>query len=489
MNSLRKGSITVFLAFLLSLSTALICTELTSVKLAASRAQISGAMDIGLYSLFAQYDKSLLDEYELFYLDGGFGSSELHMGKAYDILTDYMEPVLQQNFTELELERGGWSGYELATDEGGASFYRQASEAAKLLLESQGISLLLSKVEEQAGEMQRQEAVQESQRKEEVLAQYEKEIEKGAESSLEGENTGVQDFQNENVPIPVISPQENPIEVIKRIQKMGILELVLENPSQVSEKEADKGSFVSLRSRNQGMPMSREGGEMHAGQDLLFQEYLLQKCGNYRSPGKGSLAYQTEYILFGRDSDLENLKKTVNRLLLLREGANLMHLYTDPVKGSQASAWAAGIASALLLPMAEPVIRLAILSCWAFGESILDVRELMAGGKIALVKDSESWQLSIEKLPHLLECLDSERKDQEKGLSYEDYLRVLLFLRGKEEKISRGMDMVECGMRAMEGKENFRLDCCIAAAEVSVDVKAGVYKTYTAVRAYTYECA
>ena len=97
---------------MLSLSVALVCVQITSVKLAASRAQIAGALDIGMYSLFAQYDQELLENYELFYLDGSFGSGSLNMGRMYDVVSAYMEPVLEQNFTELELESGGWTGYQ-----------------------------------------------------------------------------------------------------------------------------------------------------------------------------------------------------------------------------------------------------------------------------------------------------------------------------------------------------------------------------------------
>ncbi len=468
---------------MLSLSVALVCVQITSVKLAASRAQIAGALDIGMYSLFAQYDQELLENYELFYLDGSFGSGSLNMGRMYDVVSAYMEPVLEQNFTELELESGGWTGYQLATDDSGASFYRQAVEAERLLLADQGIQLLLGKVQSQTATAREQEQMQESRDKESILEQYDTEIQKAAEASEETE------FTNEEPAAPPADLQENPIDVIRRIQKMGILELVLEQPQKVSGLHVEPGELLSGRSQNQGMPMGREAVQEGTADGLLFQEYLLNKCGNFLQPGNGSLAYQTEYILFGEHSDVENLKKTVNRILLLREGANLIHLYSDGEKSAQAGTLASGIAAAFLIPVAEPVIRLAILACWAFGESILDVRELLAGGKIALVKDKSSWQLSLENLPKLLEHLDSDRKEAENGLTYQDYLRILLFMQGKEEKLERGMDMVECSVRAMEGKQNFRLDCCIAAAEISVDVRAGMQKSFTGIRAYTYEQA
>ena len=50
----KKGSITVFLALILSLLLSLVATSIQSVQAAAARTQILNSMDIGLYSLFGQ---------------------------------------------------------------------------------------------------------------------------------------------------------------------------------------------------------------------------------------------------------------------------------------------------------------------------------------------------------------------------------------------------------------------------------------------------
>ena len=40
------------------------------MRMAAARTQILSGLDIGLYSLFGQYDRELLKEYDLFFLNG-----------------------------------------------------------------------------------------------------------------------------------------------------------------------------------------------------------------------------------------------------------------------------------------------------------------------------------------------------------------------------------------------------------------------------------
>ena len=111
-----RGSITVFLALILSLLLSLVCTSIESVRMASARTQILNSMDIGLYSVFGQYDKKLLEDYDLFALDGSMGGGQLNLAKICDNLESYMKPVLKQNSQKLSLEHSGLTGYRLLTD-------------------------------------------------------------------------------------------------------------------------------------------------------------------------------------------------------------------------------------------------------------------------------------------------------------------------------------------------------------------------------------
>ena len=82
----KKGSITVFLALILSLILSLVCTSIESVRMAAARTQILSGLDIGLYSLFGQYDRELLEDYDLFFLNASGDSGNLNLGAVYDEL-------------------------------------------------------------------------------------------------------------------------------------------------------------------------------------------------------------------------------------------------------------------------------------------------------------------------------------------------------------------------------------------------------------------
>lgn len=486
----KRGSITVFLALILSLVTALVCTGIESVRMAAARTQILNGADIGLYSLFGQFDREMLKDYDLFLLDGSCGDGSLDLASVYDNFSSYMKPVLKQNSQNLSVVQGGFSAYRLLTDEGGEPFYNQVVQYMKETLGSQGVSLLLDKMKDRKEKTEQAEQAGQQAESGEIIENYDTEMEetnkKNEEALLEAEKNQEGGELEDNVAAPPTQKVVNPISIIRRIRKMGILELVIPGNKGVSDGQIQAGSLLSQREKQRGMPMyEAEKTDVSYTSQILFQQYLMEKLGNYSSPGQGGLKYQTEYILGGKMGDIENLKFVAKRLLLIREGVNMVHLVSDGAKRAQAASLAAAIASAFLIPPATGVIEAAILLCWAFGESILDVRELFDGGKVPLIKSAADWQLSLENLPELLNGLDSVRRGSEDGMNYEDYLQVLLLGVSREEKIERAMDMIEMCVRE-KGRKNFRMDSCIVAAEISVDVKANKRKVFNVTRAYGY---
>lgn len=490
----RKGSITVFFTLILSLMLSLVCTSIESVRMAAARTQILSSLDIGLYSLFGQYDKTLLKDYDLFFLDGSCGGGSLNMAEIYDNMESYIKPVLKQNSQRIALKDGGFTGYRLATDEDGTVFYCQVVQYMKDTLGSQGIQLLLNEMKDRENKTKEAEKTGEQAQSGDAIGSYEREMNQAAKNSQEAleaakENTGQEGEVISQPETPAVEAPKvkNPITVIKRIMKMGILELVIPPGKGISDKSVSKNTLVSGRKLQEGMPLFGvlEQDTSYASQ-VLFQQYLMDKLGNYLNPASGGLEYQIEYILGRKDNDLDNLKSVATKLLLVREGVNFAHLLADSGKRAQVEALALAIASSFLIPPAAVIIEGALLLCWAFAESILDVRELFDGGKVPLIKSIEDWQLSLENLPELLQGLDTQRRGTETGMDYEDYLQVFLLAKGKNEKLSGGMDMVELSVRSLPGRSSFCLDSCIASIEASIDVKANSRKTFTVTKQYSY---
>ncbi len=495
-NGSNKASITVFLALILSVLLSLICSSIQSVRMASCRTQILNGMDIGLYSLFGQYDKKLLEDYDLFALDGSMGGGSLNMAAISNNLESYMKPVLRQNGRKLKLKQSGLTGYRLLTDDNGEVFFQQIVQYMRDTLGSQGVQLLLNKMSER--EQKTQEAGKKAGEAEagNVVQQYDSAMDQAAQNSQKaaeeaaknqngqfssGEDTG-------NTPAAPSAPAvKNPITIIKRIMKMGILELVLPAGKGISAKEININTLLSGRELQKGMEMP-DGVTAENGYaaSVLFQQYLMNHLGNYADPSSAGLAYQMEYVFSGKDTDIDNLKAVAEKLLFIREGVNIACLMADSSKRIQAEALAGAIAAGFLIPPAAVIIETALILCWAFAESVLDVRELFCGGKVPLVKTGDQWQISLENLPELMSGLDTFRKNDDKGMSYEDYLQVLILTVSKGKKVLRSMDMIENSIRN-QGRPHFCMDSCIVALEAFADVRAEGSKEFQVIRQYAYE--
>lgn len=488
---MKKGSITVFLALILSLLLSLVCTSIESVRMAAARTQILSSLDIGLYSLFGQYDRILLKDYDLFFLNGSGSQGKLNLSSVYDELESYMEPVLKQNSQKLSIRQGGFSGYRLATDQDGEVFFRQVVTYMKKTLGIQGIQNLVDQFQESGERVREAEETGTQSEENQSIENYDLEMDTAAQNSeaarQEEENAsgeGREPELSDGTPPP---QTVNPIPILKRIRNMSLLDLIVPAGTGISENTVEKSALLSGRKCQKGMGISDEVKKdgSYVSQ-LLFQHYLDERLGSYTEPANGSLKYQKEYLLCGKYSDRENLKSVAGRLLMVREGINAAYLMTDPAKRAQVQSLALAIASAFLVPPASVIIEAALFLCWSFGESILDLRELFHGGKVPLVKYAGNWQLALENLADLMEGLDRERRSDESGLTYEEYLQLLLTSERKQDKLSRGMDMIEMSIRSSTGQNEFRLDHCIEAIEASVDVRANRKKTFIVKKQYSY---
>lgn len=479
----KTGSITIYLCLTLTILLSLFAGMLKSVRTEGGRVMIASAMDQGLFSLFAQYDKDLLDEYDLFYLDGGFGSDSLQMNRLYDTVRQDALYSLNPNghgngnFFGADFLSGSITGYTLATDQTGNSFVHQATEYMRQSLGVSGIQQLSNILTGHTDEINSLEHQKNQISTEDPVAAYEQEKQTAGESFSETEE--------ELTPHLSFDPKTNPIEVISNLRKMGILGLVVTDPAQISQYKMTPSALPSSRNLNQGMGVFPVA-ESNKSDMLLIIEYIMEKFPNYTSADKkDGMAYQAEYIIGEKITDAENLKAVINRLIAIREAANFIYLNTSPSKKSQADTMAAALASAMVLPIATPVISLALLACWAFAESILDVRELLDGGKIPLLKDDASWQLSLENLAHLPDVLDSARKSDNSGLDYNYYLRFLLFTKSQTHLVYTSMDLIEYNMNLKNPEAHFRIDNCVGSLEIE-----GLWKldrgNYSTRRSYGY---
>ena len=67
--------------------------------------------------------------------------------------------------------------------------------------------------------------------------------------------------------------------------------------------------------------------------DIVFQEYIKQMFASYTTQEESTaIKYETEYIIVGNCVDKDNIDAIIGRLLIVREGLNLVHIMCDSQK-------------------------------------------------------------------------------------------------------------------------------------------------------------
>ena len=180
-----------------------------------------------------------------------------------------------------------------------------------------------------------------------------------------------------------------------------------------------------------------------------------------------ALSYELEYLIAQKNSDVENLKVVAAKLLAIREAANFLFLISNPEKMAKAEEVALLFVGASANPVLIQVVKIALLTAWALAESILDVRAILAGKKIALLKSEEAWTVELEQIGALAEGF-AMAKDNPQGLSYEQYLGILVFFEKEETLGMRAMNLQEATIRKNYQEDSFRMDGLVTQAEVSI---------------------
>lgn len=269
--------------------------------------------------------------------------------------------------------------------------------------------------------------------------------------------------------------------MLEKLGDMGtktIFDLCIPSGMQVSGAVSAGESFPSLDAGTAGglqFPGRGENPVAAAAETVLFSEYGVRyfpsAVDDAESPG---LRYETEYLLSGKTADRENLSDVANRLVLVRTALNMLSIMQDEAKKAEAEAAAAAIAGAtvVLAPLAA-VLYYMILTVWSMLEAIADVRHLLSGGRVPLIKEPGEWRISLEGL---LESgtgvLDGAGDAGERGMLYRDWLRLFLILTDRKTVRFRMMDMMQENLK--EKNRDFFMRECIFRMEAEYSGKGVV---------------
>lgn len=171
------------------------------------------------------------------------------------------------------------------------------------------------------------------------------------------------------------------------------------------------------------------------------------------------LAYEKEYLIKGQPSDLDNLKRVANDILLLRFINNYIFTGRDAEIQSQVNLMASALTGVVGIPQTAKAVQMMLRAALSYGESLLELHTLFEGGEISLTKDRGNWNLELKTMVKQLK----EKKTVKKGkhnISYKDYLKVLLFMKGNSTILCyRMMDIMQENTACKEA--GFLMENCL----------------------------
>lgn len=426
----------VFLSLIFLLLLVLVGAVVESASIQISKNEKRADASRAVESIFAEYQRDLLEQYAIFGLEGSYESGNMSEENVLNRLIFY---GAENNDIDIIAIR-------YLTDHNGQEFYRQAVEFQKMKAGISAAESLLGKNSEW--------------KEQEYLAKsYEKEDEKTDGLLQQILGTEKQELSSEN----------NPLEWLKTLKSEAFLGIVMPKDSVISDTVLKPEQLVSKRSRREGRGSLYEKTE-DTGDAVFFNLYLLERFGNVKNKKDSTyLKYELEYLLAGEMSDAENLENAMRKLCNVRFGINYAYLLSDFEMQAEAEVLAGTISALAAVPGLTPVMKQAILLTWAYGEAMLDVRTLLEGEKVPILKTEETWKLSVDNLIDITDIgLPENVQSSEKGLSYEEYLQLVLLAEKKETLTMRALDLIELNLINGHGKNFFRADACVTGAKFEV---------------------
>ncbi len=467
-----KGSLTVFLSLTTLMIVSLILSLVELVHFKMLNAYTETVSDIAIESGFGDFNRVMLEDYGILAVDMGYCSPDMRLDKFEARMLGYMQDNLDSegvSFLRAMPNHGKVKGYGLLTDNSGAAFIKEAAKDMEYRLPS----VLIEKLKEVTNES----SFANGDSDVDIMLNDSANSVKYAESS--GETGG-----GEQIESPLNAEEQrlleengSPVDNAMEWRGKAVLAQVVGDTEALSKETISSSGDLELRAKN---AETDRRVTVTPGEKMLYAAYLKTSFGNYTklSRHKG-ITYEWEYVLNGKSSDIENLEATVLKLLAQREAANLAYLISDTAKLAEAESISTAICAGLAMPALIEPVKWGIVAAWAYLESVLDVRLLLAGGRAPVIKTKENWTSNILLLPSYMDT-SVMAKESEAGLSYEDYLMAMTVISPVDKLGIRGLELIENAIRQNRDYSEIRMENFVYCVEAEYEYEASpVFATLT----------
>lgn len=464
----KKSSVTLFLSLSLSIFIGfnLLLTEISIYN--AEKLRFETITDIAINAVLGEYSKALFERYGLFYIDASYLEGDPSIDRVQerikyylsrnsdDVFSNHHAPWGRIAFDEVNVKE-----FETACANMGASLRNQVNhEVLKSDCFDESCQIVDKVIKEGN--------IPESYLERDALREWRELME--MISGMELPKIMINGKEEE---VPLSNPSDGVFSMcgsdliyLSVMDMNGLSDACVELESYISHKPAE-----NTQSFDRSFLDSKE----------LFVSFQTEKLGNYMQQKEDGLLHcQREYVLFGRESDFDNVKEFLNTCFALRMADNTKLAFEDPVLYEEALSTAMELLAVSLAPEFLIPVTSSILYACAFLETVCDLRVLVHGGTVPIVKSSH--HMSVRKVSSSL--LYEEAFDE--GFCYEEYLTWFLLRMNPELSTMRTMDIFEMDIRLLTSNMHFSMDYCVERVNVTITGKGSYGKQMWERRKYGY---
>ena len=456
----NRGQTTVFFSLMISVLLLFTLTALEVGRIYMSKVKVQAVVHSAQTSIMADYNRELFERYHLLFYDPTYGTGST--AAAEERIAGYIEESLNGGsgkLYEYQVEDIALTNTVSITDEDMKQLKEQIREYEKT-----------------AG-----------------LVQKAKEIWEKAASGKEDQERAKQETEHNGQEIPGMDTGDNeakpdtssavdevtdPRDTLKESLQLGILSYVLPANMSVSTNkrdysqspssrftffgEPDSGTdFQDITQMKEALKHTSRWFEDSPVDQFVFANYANAHFSNMVHPKENVvMPCETEYIIAGKDNDYANVECIAKQMTWMRMPVNYAYLLQDNAKKSEALTVAAGICTATGTPALMEVVKYLLLGCWAYGESLHEVKLLYAGEKIPYVKNAANWYTDLNSL-----AANGTVSSPEHGMDYEGMLMLLLAKEANKEIVyARMLDVMEKNLQV--NMPSFRITDLIGKATI-----------------------
>lgn len=441
-----RGEISVFLSLILVCILSLFLGLVESARTTGARLYLEMAARSSMDSVMSQYNRNLWDMYHLLFLEA---ESEEAVEESFSSYLDFY--LGQKNLYPMSMREVNVSRTERMMDKNGRALELEILSYVKGRLPDVAADV--------AGLEDILETIQGIEQEEPDWDTARACIDEVTESSEEEE-------------VRIDWEKVRLLDRLEEIFRGDLLDLVLEEDVVVSQKSVSLKEIPSTE-RMRRLWVDESTIESNVLEQFMINEYCLSNfdsflthCERKMKPNQQMLQYEQEYLLYGKESDRKNLIETVKKLLALRGALNLGYLIQNPGCMKEVELFTMAISGGNL-PI-QTVLSFFVLSLWAFGEAVCDIKILMRGGSVPIMKTETEWKMNLEEFLEL-QFLDDAPKAKAEGSDYQGYLRILFFMAERSERNFRIMDIIQWNVQSVQ--EDFLVKDCISEVDIRTTVE------------------